>query len=127
MKPDKFSLKSRVGSFKYAFNGLRSLLKYEQNSRIQVFAALTAIIFGIFLKLNHYEWCLLLIVTGLVFLTELLNSSLESLSDIVDPELNERIRRAKDYSAAAVLISAVIAVIVGALILIPKLLELFRN
>ena len=76
------------------------------------------------MKLDHYEWSLLAIVIGLVFLTELLNSSLESLADIIDPEWNEIIMKAKDYAAAAVLISAIIAIIVGGLIFIPKIVAL---
>jgi diacylglycerol kinase len=76
------------------------------------------------MKIDHYEWSLLIIVIGAVFLTELLNSSIESLADLIDPEWNELIMRAKDYSAAAVLISAIVAIIVGGLIFIPKFLGL---
>ncbi len=124
MSPNKFSLKSRFGSFRFAMNGLLSLLKNEHNSRIHLLAAILAIITGTIVKLNHYEWSLLIIVIGIVFLTELLNSSLESLADLIDPEWNELIMKAKDYSAAAVLISAIIAIVVGGLIFIPKILDL---
>jgi diacylglycerol kinase len=124
MNPNKFSLKSRFGSFRFALNGLLSLIKNEHNSRIHILAAILAIIGGIIMKLDHYEWSLLVIVIGLVFLAELLNSSLESLADLVDPEWNEMIRRAKDYSAASVLIAATVALVVGVLIFIPKLLNL---
>jgi diacylglycerol kinase len=65
----------------------------------------------------------LIIVIGIVFLTELLNSSVETLADFVDPQWNEQIRKAKDYAAAAVLISAIIAVVVGGFIFIPKITE----
>jgi diacylglycerol kinase (ATP) len=112
------------GSFKFAFNGLLLLLKNEHNSRIHFLAAIVAIAMGIILGLNHYEWSLLIIVIGIVFLTELLNSSLESLADLIDPEWNELIMKAKDYSAAAVLISAIVAIVVGGLIFIPKILDL---
>jgi len=124
MKPDRFSLKNRFGSFKFAFNGLCSLLKNEHNSRIHLLAAIIAIAMGIILKINNIEWSLLVIVIGVVFLSELLNSSLESLADVIEPEWNEQIRKAKDYTAAAVLISAIISVIVGGLIFIPKILNL---
>jgi diacylglycerol kinase len=124
MKPDRFSLKNRFGSFKFAFNGLCSLLKNEHNSRIHFLAAIIAIAMGIVLKINYIEWSLLIIVIGFVFLSELLNSSLESLADVIEPEWNEQIRKAKDYTAAAVLISAIISVIVGGLIFIPKILNL---
>lgn len=124
MAQKKFSLKSRLESFRFALNGLLLLLKNERNSRIHILAAIIAIVMGIIMKLDHYEWSLLIIVIGAVFLTELLNSSIESLADLIDPEWNELIIRAKDYSAAAVLISAIVAIVVGGLIFIPKFLDL---
>jgi diacylglycerol kinase (ATP) len=124
MAQKKFSMKSRLESFRFALNGLLLLLKNEHNSRIHILAAIIAIVMGIILKLDHYEWSLLIIVIGTVFLTELLNSSIESLADLIDPEWNELIMRAKNYSAAAVLISAIVALVVGGLIFIPKFLDL---
>jgi diacylglycerol kinase len=125
MNSDKLSVRSGFGSFKFAFNGLLSLLKNEHNARIHLLAAITALVLGLLLKINLHEWCFLIIVIGLVFLTELINTSLETVGDIVDPEWNERIRKAKDYAAAAVLISAIISVAAGGLIFIPRLLDLF--
>jgi len=124
MAQKKFSLKSRLESFRFALNGLLLLLKNEHNSRIHLLAAIIAIVMGIIMKIDHYEWSLLIIVIGAVFLTELLNSSIESLADLIDPEWNELIMGAKDYSAAAVLISAIVAIVVGGLIFIPKFLDL---
>lgn len=124
MKSNKFSLKSRLRSFRFALNGLSSMLRNEHNSRIHVLAALAAIAMGIILKLNSNEWCLIIIVIGIVFITELLNTSLESLADLVDPKWNEKIRKAKDYSAGAVLIAAIISIVTGGLVFIPKLLSL---
>ena len=125
MNPEKFSVKSRFRSFTHAFNGLMLLLQSEHNARIHTIAALTAIAAGIILKINLTEWCLIIFVIGLVFVTELINTSIENIADVADPEFNEKIKKAKDYSAAAVLISAVISVIVGGLIFIPRLLQLF--
>jgi diacylglycerol kinase len=124
MNIKKFSFKSRVESFRFALNGLWSLLKYEHNSRIHLAGAITAIILGLMLKLNCSEWSLIIMVIGLVFITELLNSAVESLADYINPEWNELIKKAKDYSAAAVLISAIISVIIGAIIFIPKISDL---
>ncbi|MEI8225274.1 MAG: diacylglycerol kinase family protein [Bacteroidota bacterium] len=124
MNSDKFSLKTRFGSFKFAFHGLWLLVQNEHNSRIHFLAAIVAVTMGIILKINSLEWSLLIIVIGIVFLTELLNSSLETLADFVNPEWNEKIRNVKDYAAAAVLISAIISIIVGAFIFIPKILDL---
>jgi diacylglycerol kinase len=124
MKAKKFSIKSRLASFRFAINGLRSLLRYEHNSRIHLAVAVIAIISGIMLKLNSSEWSLIIILTGLVFITELLNSALESLADYTNPDLNELIKNAKDYSAAAVLVSAIISLVIGLIIFIPKILNL---
>ncbi len=124
MDSNKFSLKSRLKSFRFAIRGFSSLLKNEHNSRIHLIATVIAISLGIILKLSFSEWSLLIIVIGIVFLTELINSSLETLADIIDPDWNKLIMIAKDYSAAAVLISAIIALAVGCLIMIPKLVEL---
>jgi len=124
MNPNKFSLKSRLQSFRFALNGLRSLLKYEHNSRIHSIAAIAVIVLGLLMKINPTEWSLLIIVIGMVFITELLNSSLESFADSLKPEWNDLIGKAKDYSAAAVLIAAVISLVVGAIIFVPKLLDL---
>jgi diacylglycerol kinase len=124
MNTDKLAARSRFGSFKFAFHGLSSLIKNEHNARIHLIAALIAVIVGIILKISLTEWCILTIVIGLVFITELLNTSLENLADIVDPEWNAAIRKTKNYAAAAVLISAIVSVVVGALIFIPRLLEI---
>jgi diacylglycerol kinase (ATP) len=122
--PGKFTLKSRIGSFRYAFNGIGSLLKNEHNSRIHLVAAVIVVAVAILLKVSLADWSLLLIVMGFVFVMEIINSAIESLSDLIDPEYNESIRRVKDYSAAAVLISAIIAAAVGCIIFLPKILAL---
>ncbi|MFO7620165.1 MAG: diacylglycerol kinase family protein [Bacteroidales bacterium] len=124
MKSEKFSARSRFGSFRFASKGLLTLLKYEHNSRIHLLAALAVIAAGIVLKISMPEWCLIIIVTGLVFMAELLNTALEEMSDVIDPEWNEKIRKVKDYAAAAVLISSIVSAVVGGLIFIPKILDL---
>ena len=126
MNSKKFSLKSRLGSFKFAIRGLGSLLKNEHNSRIHLLAAILVISIGFILKINALEWSILIIVIGVVFITELLNSSLETLADFVNPEWNETIRKAKDYAAAGVLVAASISVIVGGLVFIPKIISIIK-
>jgi len=124
MRPEKFTLKARLASFRFAFRGLASLIRNEHNSRIHLFATILVIAAGIILKINSYDWCIIIIVTGLVFACELINSAVESLGDQPGPGYSEFIKRAKDYSAAAVLVSAVIAVACGLIIFIPKVLSI---
>jgi diacylglycerol kinase len=76
------------------------------------------------MKIDLTEWILLVIVIGIVFITELLNSALETFADSMKPEWNDMIGKSKDYSAAAVLIAAIISLVVGAIIFVPKLLDL---
>ncbi len=118
-----FSFRSRFRSFKFAFNGLLSLLKNEHNSRIHLAAAIVAISLGFILYISILEWCLIIFSIGFVFSAELLNSSLETLAD-TDNDWNENKGKAKDYSAAAVLVSAIVSAIIGGLIFIPKILAL---
>jgi diacylglycerol kinase len=115
-----------MGSFKFAFKGLWLLLRNEHNSRIHLLAAVFAVTLGFILKIDLLEWSVLVIVIGFVFLAELFNTSLETISDIVDKEWNEKIGNAKDYAAAAVLIATIISLVAGGIIFIPKLLNLFN-
>jgi len=124
---NKFSIKTRIRSFSFAFNGLKDLIKTEHNARIHLAAMIIVIVFGILFKIDITEWISLTIVVGLVILSELFNTSIEKLSDIVDPERNIKIGQIKDYAAAAVLISAIISIIVGGLVFIPKIIELIKN
>ena len=124
MNSGRFSPRSRFRSFKFAFRGLRSLLVFEHNSRIHLAAAIIVVALGFILGISIAEWALLTLTIGLVFVSELINSSLEEISDVVKPEWNEQIMRAKDYAAAAVLVTAGISVIIGGIIFIPRLLLL---
>lgn len=121
MKQQRFSLCKRLKSFNYAFNGLRILFKEEHNARIHLLAALLVIFLGFFYKISNLEWVSILLSIGLVFSMEMLNTAIENLADFVTPERNEKIKKVKDLAAAAVLISAVVALIVGLMVFVPKL------
>jgi len=86
--------------------------------------ALTA---GLILRISLPEWCILTVVIGMVFVAELLNSSVETLADVAEPGWNTKIGLVKDYSAAAVLIASIVSLIAGALIFIPKIISLLLN
>ena len=124
MNSDRFSPGSRLRSFKFALRGLLSLLKFEHNSRIHMITAAGVIALGFIFKLKPVEWCLIALSIGIVFITELINSSIEAVSDAVSPEWHEIIMKAKDYAAAGVLIAAIISIVIGAIIFIPRLLLL---
>ena len=125
MKNHKFSAKKRSSSFRFAFKGLASLIKNEPNTKIHLLSSFLAIATGIILRIDIFEWSLIIMVIGLVFLSELFNTSLESLGDAIDMEHNERIKKAKDYAAGAVLLSAILSVIIGAIVFLPKIISVF--
>lgn len=112
-------------AFVYAWQGLRSLLRYEHNARIHAVAAVVAVVAGFVLGISATEWCLVALCIGAVISAEALNSGIEALADRITEEHDPLIGRAKDYGAAAVTLLAVVAVIVGCVIFIPRIVSLF--
>lgn len=128
MKASKrFSVKDRINSFTYAFQGLKTLFVEEHNARIHLFAGLLAVVLGFLLKISGNEWIALVIVIGLVFICEAFNTALEALCDYAQPEKHPQIKKVKDLAAAGVLISALSALLTGIIIFGPKFITLCTN
>lgn len=121
MKNDGFTLRKRARSFKYAFNGIKLLIGREHNAWIHCFAAICVVTAGALLGLSPMEWIAIVIVIGAVLAAEAVNSSIEALADLVSPDYNEAIKRAKDLAAGGVLLLAIAAAIVGLIVFIPKI------
>lgn len=113
---------SRFNSFKFAFKGWAYVLRTQKNAWIHLAATTLVIAVGVWLAISRYEWAIILLVIGIVWIAEFLNTSLESILDIASPERHPLARIAKDVGAAAVLIAAVVAIAVGLIILGPPLL-----
>jgi diacylglycerol kinase (ATP) len=125
MNKKKFSIKQRIKSFRHAFRGLYYLFRNEHNAWIHCFMALCVIVAGFVFQLSTTEWIFVLFAIGLVFMAELLNSALEQLCNAVTIEHHPLIKKSKDLGAAAVLIAAITAAIVGFLVFLSKLIALF--
>lgn len=123
MKSNYGSLNKLIKSFGYAFRGLADLIKSERNAKIHLFITILVIIAGFIIKINATEWCIVLICIALVISTEALNTSVEKIIDHLFKDKNETARIVKDISAGAVLICAIISVICGLIIFLPKLLN----
>ena len=82
------------------------------------------IILGFLLKLTKWEWITCIILFGLVISAELMNTAIETLTDIAMPEKNPKAKLTKDVAAGGVLVMAIISVIVGLMIFVPKILEI---
>jgi diacylglycerol kinase len=122
-----FSFRKRGNSFSHAWRGINYMLKTEHNARVHLAAIVIAAVMGIWLRIEPAEWVAIAIVIGVVFVTELLNSAIEKLADMVEPEWNKKIGIIKDYSAGAVLVAAIVSVIAGGVIFLPKIMELLKG
>ena len=123
MKNDGFTLRKRLRSFKFAFNGIKLLIEKEHNAWIHCFAAVCVIIAGFVFGISKTEWIAVVFAIGTVLAAEAVNSSIEAIADLVSPGYNEAIKRTKDLAAGAVLILAIAAAIVGLIIFVPKNME----
>lgn len=121
MKNNGFTLRKRLRSFRFAFNGIRLLVTCEHNAWIHCFIAACVIITGCIVKLSATEWIAIAMAIGMVLAAEAFNSAIEALADAVSPDYNEAIKRTKDLAAGAVLFLAIASAVIGLIIFIPKL------
>ncbi len=117
-------MKKLLKSFKYAYQGIITAFKSEQNLKIHSFIALLVIILGFFLKLSYYEWLIIILSIGLVIMAELFNTAIETCVNLVTKKYNETAKKAKDVAAGAVLVMCLFVMIVGLIIFLPKIINL---
>ena len=110
-------------SFQHAFAGLWHAWKTQRNMRIHVAITTVVMILGLILELQPGQWATIILTIGFVIVSELFNTVIESLVDLVTAEHHPLAKQAKDVAAGAVLTSVVVAVVVGLLVLGPPLLS----
>ncbi len=118
--------KNLFHSFGYAIQGLFSAFKQERNLKIHLIAIFFVLFVGVLLKLSSIEWIICVLLFGIVLISELINTAIESVVDLVSPEINPLAKQAKDIAASAVFVSAVISVIIAGIIFLPKLFLIFK-
>ena len=111
-------------SFGYAWQGIKAVFASEPNMKIHASVALLVVIFGFIFSISAAEWIAVVICIGLVFSAEMFNTALETLVDKVSPAKDPLAGKTKDVAAGAVLLAAVISVIVGVIVFLPKLIDL---
>jgi diacylglycerol kinase len=116
-------MKKFLKGFYFAFNGIKYSFRTQLNFRIHGFLALIAIFLSYFLQITLYEWLWIIFAIALVLIVELINTAIETLVDLVSPEFNVKAGLIKDISAAAVLIAAFFALLIGFIILFPKIIH----
>lgn len=123
------SLPGLLISFRNAFGGLLWCYRTQPNLGIHTLAAVVAIGLGLFLQIERSEWLILLLTISSVFVAEFFNTALEVVTDALKTHKRTEqddfyIMVAKDIAAGAVLVTALLAIVVGLIIFLPRLLLL---
>ena len=119
-------MKKLIRSFGFAFKGFKYAFTTQQNFRIHVFAAILAAVAGWWLNISANEWQWVILCIMLMLVTEMLNTAIETLTDLVSPDYNKLAGHVKDVSAGAVLLVAIFSLTTGCIIFIPKIIHLIN-
>jgi diacylglycerol kinase (ATP) len=112
---------SRARSFRYAFSGWWFVIRTQRNAWIHAVISVAVVIVSFWLGLGERDWAIIVVAIAMVWTAEFLNTALEAVVDLASPEQNKLARVGKDVGAAAVLIAAGSAALIGFLILGPPL------
>jgi diacylglycerol kinase len=115
---------SILSSFKHGFNGMVYFFLHERNGQVQIAVAATVVVLAVCLGVSATEWLALLLCITLVLSLEMMNSATEKLCDLVQEEYHPIIKIVKDVAAGSVLLTAIFSLIIGCIVLLPKLIQL---
>lgn len=113
-------------SFKFAIEGIKLAYKYNRNIKIHTVVAVLVILLSLILRITWFEFGLILVVILMVMAAEMVNTAIEEMVDLIVQEHREQARIAKDVAAGMVLVTAVGSIVVGAVIFLPYIINLFN-
>ena len=119
---EKF-IRGRRNSFQFAFSGFFYVLKTQKNAWLHLAATVAVVLLAFWLQIGRTEWLAILLVIGLVWMAEFMNTALEVIVDLASPEKHPLAKVGKDVGAASVLIAAILAIIIGVIVLWQPLVE----
>lgn len=111
-------------SFKHAIDGIIHNIRTQPNFRFHLFAIVLASLLGKYLSINTFEWLVLIFTFNIVLVSEMVNTAIEAMVDLITLEKRQDAKIAKDVSAGMVLVSAIFSVVIGIYIFIPKIIQL---
>ncbi len=117
----------RRRSFAFAIAGCAYMLRHQKNTRILLAATSIVIPAAIALGIDAQQWAILILTMGSVWVTEFINAAIEAAVNISVSEIHPMAKVAKDVAAAAVLITVIVAIIIGLLILGPPLFDWLKT
>jgi diacylglycerol kinase len=118
-------MKSLLNSFKYAGKGIVKIFRKGKIFKVQLIIFALILIAGFVLHISRLEWLITLLAGGMVLSLEMINTAIESVVDLVTEEFKVLAERIKDIAAGAVLISSLIALIIGLIVFIPHIINIF--
>ncbi len=119
------NFKKLFHSFTFALKGIAYVFRQEQNFRIQLGVAVMVIILMFIFQVQIWQAVILILLIALVLVLELINTIFEKIVDLLKPRLHIYVEVIKDMMSAAVLVAALAAAIIGLLIFVPYLVDLF--
>lgn len=126
-KENKKSIGRFFKSFKFSFEGMRYAFYHEQNLIVMFLMAIIAIVLGLVLKVNYVETLVIILLIGIVISLEMINTAIEAVVDLHDGDKKSKMGKvAKDSASGAVAFMSVIALIVGLMIFVPKIIDLLK-
>jgi diacylglycerol kinase len=120
-------MKKIVKSFTFAFNGLKLCFVSEINFKIHLLLAIAALLLGVACSISNTEWLAVTICIAFVTATEMINTAVEKLCDLVQKDFHPGIKKIKDIAAGAVLLAAFCSLVIGVVIFLPKIIVLIKS
>jgi undecaprenol kinase len=117
---------SVLTSFAFAFSGIRTAVFNERNLQIHLALTIAVVFFGIYFGISRIEWIIIILAIGGMLSLELLNTAIERAVDLATEDYHPLAKQAKDIAAGAVLVFAIVSVIIGAVIFLPKIFILLQ-
>lgn len=114
-------------SFHYAFEGVSYVIRTQPNMKIHCIAAAIAVFLGFFFHLSEAEWLAVVLVIGFVMILEVINTAIETLVDLYTEDFHVLAKISKDTAAGAVLLMAILSVVVGCIVYLPKIYVFFTT
>lgn len=111
-------------SFKNCIDGLRFININEDNFKREILLGIITLVLSYLLKIDKIEFIIIIIVIGLVLVSEIINTAIERLVDSVSPKYNKLAGEVKDIAASSVLLMCIFSLVVGVIIFVPKIINL---
>jgi diacylglycerol kinase len=119
-------LAARIDAFRYALRGLHDMMRDEPHARFHAVATATVLAAGFAFRIERSEWLAILLTVGAVWSLEAMNTAVETICDLICPDPDEQVRKAKDVAAGGVLVAAVVALGVAAIVFGPRIAHLIH-